>query len=390
MSALSERRQLEPFIVSLASYPPRINEAYRCIESLLAQTALPERILLWLSKEEFPGGMDDLPSTLRNMTNSMFHIEWVDVNLKPHNKYYWAMQLFPDAIIVTVDDDVLYAPTMLEELLRCHQLFPEAVIGNRTHVMVVNEEGKLRPYDTWIKEQEIMLEEPSTMLIATGVGGVLYPPHLLPEETFDLEKIQGVALEADDLWLKAMEVKAGIPTVATGHTRVNYIPGTQEDGLWLTVNSCGGNDVALNLLSAELDPCSESLLKGWAASSLNVAGGFVKQRELARKASWENAALASERDRAISDVNEKRGELEILERRLAEERERRREALESKEAEIADLKKRARMLDEEISLRKGEIFQIRQSWSFRIGRSLIKPFSFLRRICFKLFRSRSA
>lgn len=362
---------MEPFIVSLASYPPRINAVHRCIESLLAQTLLPEKITLWLAKEEFPNGEDDLPLTLRSLVSPLFQIEWADVNLKPHNKYFWTMRSLPNVPVVTVDDDILYEPTMLEDLLSCHHMFPNAIIGNRTHVMVVDEEGRLHSYDTWIKEQEILLNEPSMMLIATGVGGILYPPHVLPQETFDLEKIQETTLEADDLWLKTMEIKAGLPTVATGRTRVNYIPGTQDDGLWLKVNRCGGNDKALSLLADQLALCGEDLVKGWAAVSLRLADGFAKQRSRIGELSRENAALAAEKDRTAASVRKLEGEVESLRKRLVREQEKSGGALRKKEKDIARLEK-------ETTLAKDEISRLRQSWSFKIGRVITRPFSILR------------
>ena len=60
-------------------------------------------------------------------------------------------------------------------------------------------------------------------LLATGVGGVLYPPHILPKETFNLERIFQCSLPADDIWLKFMEVIAGIPVVVVEKKNPNPV-----------------------------------------------------------------------------------------------------------------------------------------------------------------------
>lgn len=371
---------MEPLVVSLASYPPRIGDVHRCIESLLAQTVMPQKIILWLCSQEFPRGIDDLPASLLDLRNQIFDIAWTDVNLKPHNKYYWTMRAYPDIPIVTVDDDILYAPTMLSELMRCHRLFPDAVIGNRTHMMVSDERGGLQAYNTWIKEQELVVNAPSMMLIATGVGGVLYPPHVLPDETFDLDRIQSMALEADDLWLKTMEVKAGVPTVATGLTEIKYIPGTQDCGLWLTVNSCGGNDTVLKMLEVELTEHAESFLSGWIESSFVVARGFGEQREIARELTQENKALVRARDLAMGEAKRLEDEVGALSRRLTEETERLEKAEEDKTAQVGALEKEIAALRAETLRSSNEIARLRQSWSFRVGRAVVKPFSALRRL----------
>ena len=72
--------------------------------------------------------------------------------------------------------------------------------------------------------------------IAYGVGGVLYPPKLLPKETFDEYKIRKLCLFADDLWLKAIENKHKIKVVKTwnGDKLFKYfitVDGSQEVGL---------------------------------------------------------------------------------------------------------------------------------------------------------------
>ena len=51
-------------IVSLTSYPARINELYACVFSLLEQSVKADRVILYLAKPQFPGLEKDLPEAL--------------------------------------------------------------------------------------------------------------------------------------------------------------------------------------------------------------------------------------------------------------------------------------------------------------------------------------
>mgnify|MGYP000110984866 CR=1 FL=1 len=91
-------------IVSMTSYPARINTVHLAIRSLLAQKVLPDKIVLWLCKSDFPNRETDLPQTLRDVLWHDVEIRWVDEDLKPHKKYFWALQEFPDDYVITTDD----------------------------------------------------------------------------------------------------------------------------------------------------------------------------------------------------------------------------------------------------------------------------------------------
>jgi hypothetical protein len=47
-------RRIDNLIVSLTSFPGRIDEIQYTIFSLLDQNVLPEKIILWLAENEFP------------------------------------------------------------------------------------------------------------------------------------------------------------------------------------------------------------------------------------------------------------------------------------------------------------------------------------------------
>ena len=92
-------------------------------------------------------------------------------------------------------------------------------------------------------------------VFATNGAGTLYPPHLMPSETFNVGRYKKTSsLTADDLWLKVMQVKAGVPVVAaTGDQLLNYVPGTQgEEALCHQNTESGVNNIVLAAILEEM------------------------------------------------------------------------------------------------------------------------------------------
>lgn len=250
----------EKVVVSFTSYPPRIKYAHRVVRSLFAQLMLPDKIVLYLSRDEFPEGERGLPPELLRCRGLDFEIRWVDGNMKSHKKYLYAVRDFPDALLITVDDDIECRNTLVGELVEGHRRFPHAVIGIRCHVINFDESGKVLPYRRWVQESgnrfPKTLNRPSMRLFSTSGSGMCLPPGSLPQEAFDEHAILKTCLNADDLWLKAMTVMAGWPTVSLpGRQDVHMIEGTQVEALW-SENARGGNDRAF---AAIREYCASSL-----------------------------------------------------------------------------------------------------------------------------------
>lgn len=241
-------------IVSLTSFPARIDVVHLVLESLMVQSMPADDIVLWLSECQFPGREKDLPQTLLACQERGVLIEWTPDDLRPHKKYYYAMQKWPEDVIVTVDDDILCPPNMLKRLWRSYRRWPRAVSTLRTHLMQFDKEGQLLPYHAWRYEYSKLQHRPSMMLFSTSGAGTLYPPHCMHPELFNKASIQAFCLNADDLWLKIMQVMVDTPVVLVRRNRrLPYIDGTQEDGLW-TENIHGGqNDVQMRAILEKYD-----------------------------------------------------------------------------------------------------------------------------------------
>jgi hypothetical protein len=181
----------------------------------------PDVVVLVLSGEEINPELD-LPESVLNFKKYGLEILTANDNLKPHNKYYYTMNKYPNSIIITVDDDCYYDKNIVSSLYSSYCNYSHSVSARRVHKMTVNDNGFLNPYNQWINEYHRSLK-PRFDTIATGCGGVLYPPGILPIETFCIENIKKLCLNADDIWLKFMEIKNNIPVVWVKSNRIHAI-----------------------------------------------------------------------------------------------------------------------------------------------------------------------
>ncbi len=242
MKRLVSRR----LIVSMTSFPGRIALIPKVLESLQDQRKKADEIILWLAQEQFPGLEKDLPEELlRLVDEKKLTIRWCD-DLKPHKKYFYALQEYADDLVVTVDDDLLYSRDLLSSLYASYLLYPDAVSAVRVHLMMVSEEKQIMSYQTWIQETDECIYVPSIQLMATGGAGTLYPPNLFRKEFFDRDAIRENSLLADDLWLKAMQLVSDVPVVlARPFEPLKYLDGSQEEALHQINVSRNQNDVQL-------------------------------------------------------------------------------------------------------------------------------------------------
>ena len=247
-------------IVSLTSYNKRLLSVVLTIKSLLRQTKLPDKIILYLYKDE----KENLPKALTKLVDkNNLKIEWVDEDLRSHKKYYYAMQQFPNDIIITVDDDVIYDRHLVEYLWKSHLKFKESVIATRAH-QITFKNNRIKSYKKW-KWNSKLENIPRIDLVATGVGGILYPPHQLKKELLvDKEKVKKY-IYVDDLWLKNVEVISGVSTVICEggaileKNRID-IPDTQATALTNINYYENNNDKALKKLEEEYN-LSQEILK---------------------------------------------------------------------------------------------------------------------------------
>lgn len=206
----TDLKRPSPLIASLTSFPARIENANISLECIFSQSVQPDRIILWLAKEQFPNQIASLPQKITSMISRGLEIRFCE-DLKSHKKYYYTIQENPNAFIVTFDDDLYYPTNIIENLLTLYKKYPKNVIATRAHKMQF-EGNKLKSYSKWLHNYN---EEKSSLhLMHTSGAGTLFPPNLNLDDTFfDKELLMKLSPNSDDVWMKVNLIRLGIPVV---------------------------------------------------------------------------------------------------------------------------------------------------------------------------------
>lgn len=198
----------QEIIVSLTSFPAAISYAVRAVNSILSGSVLPDRIVIYLTFSDF--GEKGIPEEMLKLAenNPIFEIRNHEPDLRSYQKLIPALNDFPEAVIVTVDDDIDYHPHMLRDLLRWHEEYPEAIVAHRVRMVSIG-----KPYRKWhkLKRRDFIFKKirMEYRFMQTGVGGVLYPPHSLKEDMLEPALFRQIAPTCDDFWFWAAAVANG-------------------------------------------------------------------------------------------------------------------------------------------------------------------------------------
>lgn len=232
----TDRQTNADLVVSMTSYPPRFPTLHLCLETLLSQSLRPARLLLWIAEEDIA----QLPRSVARLQRRGLEVR-VCRNLRSYKKIVPARKEFPDAVIVTADDDLLYPRDWLLSLYQASQEFPGEICCHRARMITFDAQGHLHNYRFW---PNLWVEAAGLEVFPVGAGGILYPPNSLDErELFDESVFMNIAANADDVWLKAMSVLTGIPCrrLKTYSSPFPFLRGSQKSAL-MTGNLAGEND----------------------------------------------------------------------------------------------------------------------------------------------------
>lgn len=215
-----------PVIISLTSIPSRLNTLHLVVRSLLVQDVAAEKIVLWLNTDL----KETIPSALKKLISTRFEIRYSELNCS-HRKLIHSLELFPDHVIVTCDDDLMYRKNWLSTIYKEHQKQPEKIIGNHTVHIQHDDTGQPIPFKKWKYPQSKKVNPWATTPI--GAWGVLYPPNSVHKQVLDENLFRQLAPKADDLWFKAMALIQGTQSIQASKTPKEPIPiiGTQKVAL---------------------------------------------------------------------------------------------------------------------------------------------------------------
>jgi len=197
-------------IVSFTSYGHRIQEcAHIAAQSLVTQSVKADKVICWLKG-------DDKPS------EALLNIKGLEVrtgypDLGSSSKLIHCLEEFPDATIVTADDDIAYGYCWLEQLL-LRAKNPAYVTGNVVWGVMI-ENGHIQKYSLL---EEACHKRPTHSggvalgyFLPVGYAGVVYPPHSLSEGVLDHKLCMELCPYASDIWFWTHTLIKGTKTHAS-------------------------------------------------------------------------------------------------------------------------------------------------------------------------------
>jgi hypothetical protein len=187
-------------IVSLTSYPARFGSLHLTIKSLLDQSVRPDQVILWVDHAAAAA----VPQAVKNLEGGLFSVKATE-DVRSFTKIVPALFEYPDAFIVTADDDIYYPDFWLQRLTDAFDPAHPTIVYHRGHRIRRRADGQFAPYADWerrVKDQGSLL--PGVDVFPTGVGGVLYPPGSLPRQTTDRALFERLSPTCDDSWLYFM------------------------------------------------------------------------------------------------------------------------------------------------------------------------------------------
>ena len=188
-----------PLLVCLTSIESRLPYLHITLASLMNQNVKPDRILLYLHES-----IKNIPAAVLAMQRRGLEIIQVKgKDTRSYRKIIPALKDYPDAVIATADDDLLYSPRWLSSLYRAYRKEPHYVHCHRAHRITLNNQGQALPYLQW-KLESPRYQGPAGDLLPTHGAGALLSKKLLHEDVIDDKKFLSLAPYADDIWLYFM------------------------------------------------------------------------------------------------------------------------------------------------------------------------------------------
>ncbi|RXJ82199.1 class I SAM-dependent methyltransferase [Arcobacter sp. F2176] len=234
-------------IASLTTYGTRINTVHIAIETILNQTFKANKVILWLAEDEFQE--KSIPESLKKLQNKGLELNFCE-DIKSYKKLIPTLEKYPNDLIITFDDDIIYEKDIIEKLVDAYKKEPMVVHCARGHRIRFDKDNNVRSYNQWEHCSEVFKE--GFEIFPTGAGGILYPPDCFDKEITNKNIFMTLAPHGDDIWFKAMTLRNGIKSKIISQKNkkymdLKYIENTQENGLsLLNIDEINGNNKQIN------------------------------------------------------------------------------------------------------------------------------------------------
>ena len=231
--------EYEPkLIISLTTWYKRVSTVHLVLNTLVNQSKEADMIILCINKEELDAAQIEIPTQVNDLVNKgLVTILWAE-NLKSYKKLVPALMQFPNDIIVTADDDILYPSNWLELLHDSYLKYPKTIHCHKASYFLFDKNFNFPPNRNASFDLDKLLPFNAYFV---GCSGVLYPPHCLYADVTKKEIFMQIASENDDVWFWAMATlkRTRIVKIKNAITDNPEVEGTDEHSLFATMNSKG-------------------------------------------------------------------------------------------------------------------------------------------------------
>jgi hypothetical protein len=196
-------------IISLTSIKSRYEnkQLQKTLDRLLTLNYNNYIIVLNISKEPkyLDKGFTDVDIKWLSLSYPTIKINVVE-NYGPLRKIIPTLKLYPNNIIITVDDDAIYKKNIISKFTHIYNLH-KCIVCGRSRKIKTNYIEKITNYELSDKNGL------KINLLPEGVGGVLYHSSMFDEKfiNFNFNSIEDEFLRNDDLLLRACTIIKKIP-----------------------------------------------------------------------------------------------------------------------------------------------------------------------------------
>lgn len=199
-------------VLSLTSYKPRFDTLYYTLKCLTRQSVLPDSIILWVSEKDYAHVPNEIMELQSVLGGDLFSVKIAKDN-GPYTKIIPSIENYPEAFVVTADDDLFYSKNWLKHLLQEYDPSQKEIVAYVTHEITMNDENTINPYVQWELNKKSDVDE--WLGFPAGYGGVLYPPGCFDRRVVDEDLFLELSPKADDPWLYWMAKLNGYKTKKT-------------------------------------------------------------------------------------------------------------------------------------------------------------------------------
>ncbi len=190
-------------LVCVTTTKARLDVFFYALQSLKRQTYEDYYISVYLSQEPFllDEGIRVVPDWMRG---ERLQVGFVS-NSGSYRKLLPAIVDAADEdLIVTADDDVLYARNWLERIVKAAELHPTHIVCGRARSIQKNILGRFQNYSNWPIVSKSMT---GRALLPIGCSGIAYRRNLLDLDFMLDQAFRDCAPTSDDIWFRLASLR---------------------------------------------------------------------------------------------------------------------------------------------------------------------------------------